>query len=127
MKRALPCLIGAVMMASTGAWAQEAIPTAANATGGGAPPAPAAGAYPTMIADRDNEHDDRGPVPVGPCGSPYKSVNGGPLKQDKDPHGEVWAGVGTHGYRDVGGAVCVPVGKNAQVTIAVDSTQWGRR
>jgi len=126
MRAPLACLIGAVLAASSGAWAQEAIPTASNA-GGGAPPAPAVGADPTMIADKASERDDRGPVPIGPCGAPYKSVDGGPLKQDKDPHGEVYAGVGTHGYRNVGGAVCVPVGKDAQVTIAVDSTQWGRR
>ena len=46
---------------------------------------------------------------------------------DRSPHGQVWGGVGTHGYRNVGGVVCVPVGDNSRVTIAVDSTNWGRR
>lgn len=127
MKRALIGIFGAALVFSSGAWAQEAIPTASNAPGGGAPPVQASGAAPIRIQDKRSDFDDRGPVPIGPCGAPYKSTDGGEtLRQDKDPHGEVWAGVGNHGYRDVGGAVCIPVGKAAQVTIAVDSTRWGR-
>ncbi|MGH7022128.1 MAG: hypothetical protein ACREEB_00905 [Caulobacteraceae bacterium] len=126
MKRALMGLLGAALAFGSGAWAQEAIPTANNANGG-APPVQASGAAPIRIQDKQSEFDDRGPVPIGPCGAPYKDDGKGGVKQDKDPRGEVWAGVGTHGYRDVGGAVCIPVGKAAQVTIAVDSTHWGRR
>jgi hypothetical protein len=127
MKRALPCLAALTLLAGQAAWAQEAIPTAAN-TGRGAPPAPATGARPTLLADRDSEHDDRGPVPVGPCGKPYKDDGKGGLKQDKNIGGEVWAGVGTHGYRDVGAAVCIPAGKNSAVSIAIDRSQinWRR-
>jgi len=127
MNRALPCLGAFALLVGSSAWAQEAIPTAANAPGGGAPPTTATGNGPIKLSDHESDHDDRGPVPIGPCGAPYKSVNDGPPQQDKSPHGEVWAGVGTHGYRNVGGAVCVPVGANAQVTVAIDSTQWGRR
>ncbi|HEY5288499.1 MAG TPA: hypothetical protein VIJ59_00570 [Caulobacteraceae bacterium] len=127
MKRALPCLVGVALLVGSGVSAQEAIPTAANAPGGGAPPVQATAGGPITIQDKRSERDDRGPVPIGPCGVPYKMSNDGPPRQDKTPHGEAWAGVGTHGYRDVGGAVCIPVGKAAEVIIAVDSSRWGRR
>jgi len=125
MNRILPLLIGAALVTSIGARAQEAIPTATNAPGGGAPPAVSGG--PITLADKSSHYDDRGPVPVGPCGAPYKQTDDGQLKQDKSPHGEVWGGVGTHGYREAGGVVCVPVGQNGQVSVAVDTTHWGRR
>lgn len=126
MRRGLSGLIGVALLAATSASAQEAIPTA-SASGAGAPPVQTGGIDPTWITKDSDERDDRGPAPVGPCGAPYKQTQDGQLKQDKDPHGQVWAGVGTHGYRNIGGAVCIPVGQNAQVSIAVDSTQWGRR
>lgn len=112
MKAALSCLAALALLAGQAAWAQEAIPTAAN---------------PTMIADRDSMHDDRGPVPVGPCGKPYKDDGKGGLKPDKNPSGEVWGAVGTHGYHDVGGAVCIPAGKNSAVSIAIDQSQFNWR
>jgi hypothetical protein len=103
----------------------EAIPTAAGAPTGGAPAAPYAG--PLRLDDR---LDDGGPGflrPTGPCGGPAKTADG---KTDKTPHGEVWAGVGTRGYREAGGAVCVPLSDKSALTIAVDAGQingWGRR
>jgi hypothetical protein len=42
---------------------------------------------------------------------------------DGKAHGEVWGGVGTSGYRDVGGAVTVPTGKCSSVSIAIDRAQ----
>jgi hypothetical protein len=123
MRPSLPCLAVLGLLASQGAWAQEAIPTAANA-GNGAPPAPAASASPTLIADRASMHDDRGPVPIGPCGKPYQDDGAGGLKQDKKPTGEVWGAVGTHGYHDVGAAVCIPAGKNTEIGIAVEQAQY---
>jgi hypothetical protein len=125
MNRILPLVIAAALIASFGARAQEAIPTAANAPGGGAPPAPSGG--PISLADKSSHYDDRGPVPIGPCGAPYKQTADGQLKQDKSPHGEVFGGVGTHGYREAGGVVCVPLGQNGQVSVAVDTVHWGRR
>jgi hypothetical protein len=110
------------------ALAQDApISTAADAVDGGAPMAGPFGAPPLRL--------DNGPgmgpgflrAPVGPCGGPAKTEDG---KTDKTPHGEVWAGVGTHGYREGGGVVCVPLSDRAAVTIAVDAGQmdgWGRR
>jgi hypothetical protein len=118
-------IIGAALLASSGAWAQEAIPTAAHAPDGGAPPMANGG--PISLADKASRFDDRGPVPIGPCGAPFRQTTDGQLKQDKSPHGEVWGGVGTHGYREAGGVVCLPVGQNGQVSVAVDSVRWGRR
>ena len=123
MKRALLCLAALAIAAGSGAWAQEAIPTAA-AAGPGAPPAPPSSANPTLISDRANDHDDRGPVPIGPCGKPYKDDGRGGLKQDKTPTGEIWGAVGTHSYHDVGAAVCIPAGRNTQVDIAIDQSQF---
>jgi hypothetical protein len=110
------------------ALAQDApIPTAAGAPNGGAPDAgDGAGGYGSPL--RLDDHPDDGPGflrPAGPCGGPAKTADG---KTDKSPHGEVWAGVGTHGYREGGGVVCVPVGDQGSVTIAVDAGQInGRR
>ena len=59
-------------------------------------------------------------MPIGPCGAPYKDDGAGGLKQDKNPHGAVWGAVGNHGYREVGGAVCIPAGRNTEVNIAIE-------
>jgi hypothetical protein len=124
MKRALACFVAFGLIAGQTAWAQEVIPTAAGA---GAPPTAPASANPTLIADRDSEHDDRGPVPIGPCGKPYKDDGKGGLKPDKNPAGEVWGAVGNHGYHDVGAAVCIPAGKDSALSIAVDQSQFNWR
>jgi hypothetical protein len=42
---------------------------------------------------------------------------------DHQVHGEVWAGVGTHGYRDVGTAMTAPVGRCGSVSIAIDRSE----
>src|SRR5262245_43028587 len=42
---------------------------------------------------------------------------------DRKPHGEVWAGIGTHGYREIGGVVTQPIGDCSFVTIAVSHTE----
>jgi hypothetical protein len=44
-------------------------------------------------------------------------------RSDGKPHGEVWAGVGTGGYRNVGGVVTQPIGECGSATIAIDRTQ----
>ncbi|WP_300579347.1 hypothetical protein [Phenylobacterium sp.] len=46
-----------------------------------------------------------------------------PVRVDKRPHGEVWAGVGTGGYREVGGVVTQPLGDCATVTIGMSRTE----
>jgi hypothetical protein len=46
-----------------------------------------------------------------------------PTRVDKRPHGEIWAGVGTGGYREVGGVVTQPIGDCATVTIGMSRTE----
>ena len=115
-------LVGALLVATAtpiAVNAQEAIATAPRAVDGGAPTtAPAT----DRLLSLDDRLDD-GPGflrPRGPCGGPAKTADG---KTDKSPHGEIWAGIGTRGYREAGGAVCVPVGDNAAVSIAIDAGQ----
>ena len=121
----------AILLAATWApavSAQEAIATAQGSPDGGAPPMSESSREPGPLQLSDRI--DRGADvlrPRGPCGGPARTEDG---KLDKTPHGEVWAGVGTRGYRDVGGVVCEPLGDNAAVSIAIDAGQingWGRR
>jgi hypothetical protein len=73
---------------------------------------------------RLSDHVDGGPGflrPAGPCGGPATRPDG---KPDRSPHGEVWAGIGTGGYREIGGAACVPLGEGAAVNIAIDAGQY---
>jgi hypothetical protein len=111
-----------LVTAPTMATAEETIATAMGAPGDGAPPAPEDG--PMRLSDRT----DQGPGflrPMGPCGGAALTADG---KPDRAPHGEVWAGVGTNGYREVGGAVCAPLGDNAAVSLSVDTGHidgWG--
>ena len=60
------------------------------------------------------------PIAMGPCG-PEKVKPDGRL--ETAPHGEVEAGVGTHGYRELGGAVCQPIGQDGAVAVSVGETQ----
>jgi hypothetical protein len=111
------------LLAASGAQAQEAIPTAAGGADGGAPVTSSAPPGAPIVLSDEHRRDDRGPGPIGPCGG-VPDANG---KPDRNPHGEVYGGVGTHGYRQYGGVVCVPVGDKAAVTIAVDRTQFKGR
>ncbi len=116
----LASTLGAVAPAA----AQEAIATAARGSDGAIPASPATDTL------RLNDRFDDGPGflrPSGPCGGPQKTADG---KTDKTPHGQVWAGVGTNGYREIGGVACLPLSDKAAVTIAVDAghiNSWGRR
>jgi hypothetical protein len=79
-------------------------------TAHGAPPA--AAKADTQIAEwlEDTSGDDVSqPTPV----------------RDHKVHGEVSVGVGTKGYREVGGVVTGPIGDDGQVTIAIDAGQIG--
>lgn len=108
--------------------AQEAIPTAQGVT---PPDASKEPLPPPLGVARPGEA--LAPMQPGPCGtSPTPKMapldaNGEP-QVDTSPHGEMYAGVGTRGYREVGGTVCVPVGKSGAVSISVDQTKFdGRR
>ena len=111
MSRPLAPILAALALAAGPAVADEVIATAPAA---GAPPAAPAGPEPLQLP----VHRRGGDVlrPLGPCGAP-----------DRRPHGEVWAGVGTHGYREGGGVVCTPLGDHAAATIAVDAGRYGGR
>lgn len=41
-------------------------------------------------------------------------------------HGEVWAGIGTGGYRRVGASACKKLGDNGEVRMTVDRTEGSR-
>jgi hypothetical protein len=50
--------------------------------------------------------------------------------EKRQPRGEVSAGVGTHGYRELGAVVTQPIGKCASLTVAVSRAEanfGGRR
>ena len=120
MKRVSIMLVIAAVAASS-AHAGEAISTAGGA--GASPAASAPAAAPIMIPEHDAFDRDIQRT-VGPCGGVAKTPDG---KPDKNPHGEVFAGVGTHGYREAGGVVCVPMGDHAAATIAIDVGQSNGR
>jgi hypothetical protein len=94
--------------------AQQAAPAAASgqvvSTASGAPP-PAPAKADDQIARwlADTSDDD---------------VSDGPVRDHK-VHGEVSVGVGTNGYREVGGIVTGPIGDDGQATIAIDAGQIG--
>ena len=133
-------LAAAALVSVTGAHAVPAdpvaaadgpIPTAAGAPAGGAP-----AVSPIQDPLRLSDHRDlgvnilRSAPPCGPVSASNGDEDGADAKPDKRAHGEVFAGVGTHGYREVGGVVCVPLGDKASATIAIDVGHmdgWGRR
>ena len=125
MYRALALGLSLGLALGTSALAQEAIPTA----GGVNPNHPPKTTVPPadLGARPEYSQDDYGPR-MGPCG-PATTPDG---KPDKSAHGEVSVGVGTNGYRHIGGAVCKPIGENGAIAIAIDKTDgnygyYGRR
>jgi hypothetical protein len=116
---ALAATIMALGCLASSAGAQEAIPTAQNAQFGGAPPAPPPGPVEMPKHYRDGARDIV--REVGPCGGRVDPATG---KLDQSPHGEVHASVGTAGYREAGGEVCLPVGDHVAATVAIDVGQY---
>ena len=51
------------------------------------------------------------------------------MEPDREMHGEVSAGIGTHGYRSVSGSVCKPIGDDSYVSVSgsYDRMDVGRR
>lgn len=105
-------LLTASLLVATQAAAGEVVTTAGAS--GQTPPQAAAPAAPLSVQPRrDAEPSDQVlPLADPRCPPP-----------DGKAHGEVWGGVGTSGYRDVGGAVTVPTGKCSSVSIAIDRAQ----
>ncbi|HEY4030817.1 MAG TPA: hypothetical protein VGM25_10765 [Caulobacteraceae bacterium] len=102
------------------ALAQGPIATAGGS--GPAAPQPTAPAPPLSI---DGAAPEQGqPVALGPCGPEKVKPNG---QLETAPHGEVDAGVGTGGYRHIGGSVCQPIGQTGAVAVGVSETQFDQR
>jgi hypothetical protein len=135
MKRVLSALLLAVALAAPAAQAAEVI---ATGVGGAPPPAaeppPAVGDQPGEAARAQAIGDWAQRVMAGePAPEDQPPARSGRCVrvEDRQPHGQVWAGIGTHGYRNVGGVVTQPVGDCGRVTIAIDHTEsngrWRRR
>lgn len=107
------------------AFGQEAVPTAGGAGQRGAPD-PSAATSPSSIGPpAEIVAADPGPL-MGPCG-PTGPDKKNPDKPDHRAHGEVFAGVGTGGYREGGGVVCQPIGDHTSVTVGVDVEHYRGR
>ena len=130
-----PALAAALLLTGMGlsARAQEAIQT--GPAGSGAPPSVAPEAQPQGDPEQSPEAIGawaRGVLAGAPAekavadGRPSGGKRCAP-PEDRKPHGEVWGGIGTGGYREVGGIVTQPVGDCGQVTVAVDRVEGGRR
>jgi hypothetical protein len=134
MKRVLFPLFFAAIICAPAAWADEVI---ATGVGGAPPPAaeatPAPGAEPSEAAKAQAIGDWAQRVMSGePAPEDQPPAKGGRCTrvEDRQPHGQVWAGIGTRGYRNVGGVVTQPIGDCGQVTIAIDHSEgggWRRR
>lgn len=86
-----------------------ALAQAPIATASAGPAAPQPTAAPPPLPAAGTTFDQGPPMAMGPCG-PEKIKPDGHL--DTAPHGEVDAGVGTNGYREIGGSVCKPIGQD---------------
>ncbi|QUD87672.1 hypothetical protein [Phenylobacterium montanum] len=111
--RLIPAVLALALLASPALAEEPQASDAPVATAKGAPAAPPD----TTAADiqqfvADGADDQKEPLP------------------DHKPHGFVSVGVGTGGYREVAGAVTVPIGDKdqGQVTLAIDAGKVdGRR
>jgi hypothetical protein len=87
-----------------------------------APPQPTAA--PAPLGVEDDEAVNPPPMAMGLCG-PQKVKPDGQL--ETAPHGEVDVGVGSDGYRRVGGSVCQPIGQDAAMAVSLSVSQDGGR
>jgi hypothetical protein len=112
-------IAAALCLVAGAAWADGPVTTTSDAAR--APPQPQA-APPPLAGVTDNASPQ--PMAMGPCGPERVKPDG---KLDTAPHGEIEAGVGTHGYRHVAGAICQPIGQNGAIAVSAGQSQWGRR
>ena len=100
-----------------------------------------AGAPPAAAAPVQRLEDDQSPEAIGAWARGVmansdvrtaRTADGGqaarpsgcaPASPDGKPHGEVWAGAGTGGYREAGGVVTEPLGHCGSLTIGVSSSR----
>lgn len=128
-------VIGATVAGN--ALSQETIPTA---RGAGAPATAPSDPTPLKLAGHP-AYDDRGPPPPNPCAmlglgpdddadpppaAPATTADGTASGGvDHRVHGEVFAGVGTGGYREAGVTACAPLGDHAAVALSVEAARNG--
>ncbi|WP_334163358.1 hypothetical protein [Phenylobacterium sp.] len=129
----LLALAGLALAFGPAAAAEEAMATA----GASASPPPAAETPPA--APGPTAAEDRAAREIGDWargvldGRPSEEIAAAGASRcpasDGRPHGQVWAGIGTRGYRTVGGVVTQPLGDCGQVTVGVSHTEsdFGRR
>lgn len=122
MKRILSGIAFALLI--TGQAAAAEVVTTAGAARAAGPPVAGPAVVPPLGAPQPAIDEAAGPTP--PPGQSRCSA-AAPADLDRRPHGEVWAGVGTHGYRDVGTAMTAPVGKCGSVSIAIDRAEGSDR
>ena len=93
-------------------------PVTTAAAGASVAPPPSAAPLPLPLSGPSSAEGP--PVAMGPCG-PEKVRPDGRL--ETAPHGEVDASIGTRGYRQIGGAVCQPIGQDGFVAVSASQTQ----
>jgi hypothetical protein len=109
-------------------WSQETVSTAASTDAH--PPGTQGGPGPLdESVGRETEHTTT--VIDGPCGPTVVNSDDPNAAPDTRAHGEVSVGVGTGGYREVGGYVCKPLPDGGSIAIGggemQGQTRWGRR
>jgi hypothetical protein len=109
-------LVASTLVLAGPALAQGPVTTASP--GASVAPPPTAAPPPLPISGPSSAEGP--PVAIGPCG-PEKVKPDGRL--DTAPHGEVDASIGTRGYRQIGGAVCQPIGQDGFVAVSASQTQ----
>lgn len=120
MKRVLSGIAVALLMTTQAAAAE--LVTTAGAAKAAAPQIAAPAAVPPLGVSTGQVADDQ-PGPAPRPGEAGCRPAGPATDADRQMHGEVWAGAGTHGYRDVGTAMTAPVGRCGSVSIAIDRAQ----
>jgi hypothetical protein len=115
-------LAAMLLVCAAPAWADGPIATTSSAQIS----APQPSTVPPPLPQAQTVARGAQPVAMGPCGLEKVKPNG---QLETAPHGEVDAGVGNHGYRELGGTICQPIGQNGAVSLSIDETQgnWGRR
>jgi len=121
MTRVLALVAVAALLTGTSAFADETVATATSADAH--PPGVAAPAPGPLNAATDRSRAGGGDVLMTACGPEPVNENGVAAMR---PHGELSVGVGTRGYREVGGSVCQPLPGGAFVAVTAGSSRIGR-
>jgi hypothetical protein len=128
MKTIAATILACALAGAAPAYAQEVIQTHA-----GESPAAEAPRETLPSPDRDRRQANgewarkvMAGEPTGEGDDELADAKGCRRNPDRNPHGEVWAGVGTGGYNTVGAVVTQPIGDCAEVTVAVSRTENAR-